>query len=83
METEMDARHNLVGNSPAMAELLRLVDSAARSDVTVLILGESGTGKELVARARNRLSQSIARNYPKICSKANCSATRRAPSRAR
>jgi DNA-binding NtrC family response regulator len=47
----MDIRHNLVGESPAAAELLRLVAVAASVDVSVLIQGESGTGKELVARA--------------------------------
>ena len=42
---------NLVGTSPAMAQLRETIAKVARSDVTVLITGESGTGKELVARA--------------------------------
>src|SRR5437868_4108238 len=41
---------NLVGMSPAMAGVHRLINTVAPTDSTVLILGETGTGKELVAR---------------------------------
>jgi len=41
----------LIGDSPGMREVYRLVRRAAPTDVTVLVTGESGTGKELVARA--------------------------------
>ncbi len=41
----------LVGRSPRMLELLRLVDRATAVALPVVIHGESGTGKELVARA--------------------------------
>jgi DNA-binding NtrC family response regulator len=41
----------LIGASPAMREVQKLVGVAASSDATVLIQGETGTGKELVARA--------------------------------
>lgn len=41
----------LVGRTPAMQELYRLVARVMNSEMPVLILGESGTGKSLVARA--------------------------------
>jgi len=41
----------IIGRSPAMLELLRLLDRAADTALPVVIQGESGTGKELVARA--------------------------------
>src|SRR5690554_1582018 len=44
-------RPALIASSPAMNEVLRLVDKVAPSDATILIQGESGTGKELIARA--------------------------------
>ena len=41
----------LLGQTPAMLELDRMIKLVARSDATVMILGESGTGKERVAEA--------------------------------
>ncbi|MEQ1753222.1 MAG: sigma 54-interacting transcriptional regulator [Micropepsaceae bacterium] len=41
----------MVGRSPAMQEIYRIIARLTQSDLTVLITGESGTGKELVARA--------------------------------
>ncbi|MBZ6378807.1 nitrogen regulation protein NR(I) [Pacificimonas flava] len=41
----------LIGRSPAMQDVYRLIARVVPTDLTVLILGESGTGKELVARA--------------------------------
>jgi DNA-binding NtrC family response regulator len=40
----------LVGKSPSMAGVHRLIETVAPTDSTVLILGETGTGKELAAR---------------------------------
>jgi two-component system nitrogen regulation response regulator GlnG len=41
----------LVGRSPAMQEIYRILARLMQTDLTVMIAGESGTGKELVARA--------------------------------
>ena len=41
----------IVGKSPALRQVLQLVEMVAPSDSTVLLLGETGTGKELIARA--------------------------------
>jgi DNA-binding NtrC family response regulator len=41
---------NIVGNSPKMLDILKLVTQVCQTDSTVLILGESGTGKELIAQ---------------------------------
>jgi transcriptional regulator with PAS, ATPase and Fis domain len=43
--------HGIIGGSPTMQDLYRLLDRIAPSDATVLVQGENGTGKELVARA--------------------------------
>ena len=51
----MDA-NTIVGNSPEMVELERLIHLVAPHATTVLIEGETGTGKEFVARALHRLS---------------------------
>ena len=41
----------IVGRSPAMQNIYKLLGRVAQSDATVLIQGESGTGKELIAKA--------------------------------
>jgi nitrogen regulation protein NR(I) len=41
----------IVGSSPQMQEIYKMIGQVAPSDVTVLLRGESGTGKELLARA--------------------------------
>ena len=46
----------LVGTSPAMQAVHRLIELAAPTPAAVLITGESGTGKELVARTLHELS---------------------------
>src|SRR5579871_4514517 len=49
-ETEM------IGSTPAMVEIYKVVSQVAPTDATVVIEGESGTGKELVARMIHRFS---------------------------
>jgi two-component system nitrogen regulation response regulator GlnG len=46
-----DERLPLIGRSPAMQEIYRVLARLMGTDLTVMIYGESGTGKELVARA--------------------------------
>ncbi|MGH7953528.1 MAG: sigma-54-dependent transcriptional regulator [Limisphaerales bacterium] len=60
----------IVGESPKMIELKKLVQTVAPTDARVLILGESGAGKELVAGALHGLSQRRYANYVRI----NCAA---------
>ena len=60
----------IVGTSPALQRVLKLVETVAPTDSTVLICGETGTGKELIARAIHDRSS---RN-PKTFVKLNCAA---------
>ena len=50
-EVEGDEQLPLIGRSPAMQEIYRVLARLMGTDLTVMIAGESGTGKELVARA--------------------------------
>ena len=55
-----DLKHtysDLVGSSPRLVEMLRMLDRIAAVDFAVLLVGESGTGKELVASALHRHSR--------------------------
>ena len=60
----------IVGNSPALGDVLELVEKVASWDSTVLLLGETGTGKELVAQAIHRHSDRSHRALIKV----NCAA---------
>jgi len=46
----------IIGHSPAMMKIIRLVTKVAKTDANILILGENGTGKEVLAREIHRLS---------------------------
>jgi len=46
-----ESGQTIVGNSPAMQQVYKLIGQVAPTSTTILITGESGTGKELVARA--------------------------------
>src|ERR1700751_1506015 len=61
---------NLLGTSPKMQEIYRLIGKVADTESTVLIQGESGTGKELVARALH--FNSSRQHHPFLA--VNCSA---------
>ncbi|MCA9116511.1 MAG: sigma-54-dependent Fis family transcriptional regulator, partial [Planctomycetaceae bacterium] len=60
----------MIGKSPAMQELFRLIERAAPTETPILIQGESGTGKELVARALQRQSRRAEQPFVVI----NCAA---------
>jgi DNA-binding NtrC family response regulator len=58
-----DRWQGVVGNAPAMRAVLRLVESVAPTDATILLRGESGTGKELLARAIHTRSRRADRPF--------------------
>ncbi len=49
-KNEPETRIPLIGRSPAMQDIYRVLARLMQTDLTVMITGESGTGKELVAR---------------------------------
>jgi DNA-binding NtrC family response regulator len=54
LRAEVDQKYSvrgIIGDSPAMQKVYRMIQKALRGDLTVAIHGESGTGKELVAKA--------------------------------
>jgi len=60
----------IIGQSPALLEVLKNVRIVAPTDSTVLLLGETGTGKELVARSVHSLSARRDKTFVKL----NCAA---------
>jgi two-component system response regulator PilR (NtrC family) len=61
---------NIIGQSPKMQDLFKLIPKIAQSNSNVLITGESGSGKELVAAALHNLSRRKEKNFVTI----NCAA---------
>jgi DNA-binding NtrC family response regulator len=54
LRRELDRRYSfseIIGTSPALQAVFRLVEKVAATNTNILIEGESGTGKELIARA--------------------------------
>ena len=70
LEASCGQRQPLIGSSPAMQRVLKLISQVSQSDATVLIHGESGTGKELVAAAIHYESRRAPRPYIRV----NCAA---------
>ena len=73
LQEEISKEHNfeeIVGNSRALVEVLRRVETVAPTDSTVLIVGETGCGKELIARAVH--SHGARKHRPLV--KLNCGA---------
>ncbi len=60
----------MVGNSPSIIKVKKLMEQVADSEATVLILGESGTGKEVVAQNLHTLSNRRDKNFVPV----NCGA---------
>jgi len=54
--TDCGASPLIVGESPAMRELVETANRAADSDATLLLIGESGTGKQVLAEHIHRMS---------------------------
>src|SRR5712691_6467494 len=73
LEDEIRADANfeeIVGKSPALHRVLKLVETVAPTDSTALIYGETGTGKELIARGIHDLSPRRSKPFVKL----NCAA---------
>jgi two-component system response regulator AtoC len=51
LKTKYDYSRSIIGNSPALQTVFKMIDKAAGSLINVSVSGETGTGKELVARA--------------------------------
>ena len=64
--------NRVVGESPAMRAIYKLIQKAAPTNATVLVRGESGSGKELLARAVHVNSPRRAQPYIKV----DCAARR-------
>jgi formate hydrogenlyase transcriptional activator len=60
----------IIGDSSTLKHVLKMVETVAPSDSTVLLLGETGTGKELIARAIHERSRRKDRTFVKL----NCAA---------
>lgn len=64
--SENTATIPLLGESPAMQQVLRTIEKVAATDANVLLLGESGTGKALVAQAIHQASKRAAAPFVSV-----------------
>ncbi|WP_127024366.1 sigma-54-dependent transcriptional regulator [Rheinheimera mangrovi] len=64
--SENTATIPLLGESPAMQQVLRTIEKVAATDANVLLLGESGTGKALVAQAIHQASKRTAAPFVSV-----------------
>src|SRR5690606_10532493 len=66
----MEGTQKIIGSSPPMEQVFRLIEKVAPRDTSVLIVGDNGTGKELVARAIHQQSPRADRPFVAV----NCGA---------
>lgn len=69
-EIDDDRGDRIIGKSPVMLGIFKMIGQISESDVTVLLSGETGTGKELVARAIYHHSKRVNKPFLPV----NCSA---------
>lgn len=55
--TQQQGGQKILGQSPAIQDVMSIIERTSNTDANILILGENGTGKELVARELHRKSQ--------------------------
>ncbi|MEA3246920.1 MAG: sigma-54 dependent transcriptional regulator, partial [Gemmatimonadota bacterium] len=70
LREHIESRYEMVGNSPAIRDLLVQITRVAATPARVLITGENGTGKELVARGLHRGSPRAKKPFVEV----NCAA---------
>src|SRR3954454_21540120 len=70
LKKAVEVRHQMVGESPGLKQVMAAVARAAPTNATVLITGESGVGKELVARTIHRNSLRSRERFVQV----NCAA---------
>ncbi len=70
LRSEVESRHEIVGASYQVKQVLERIERVAPTDARVLITGDNGTGKELVARAIHRLSDRSEARFVEV----NCAA---------
>ena len=70
LRRKVKAQHQMVGSSPALAEIRQLMERVGPTQARVLITGENGTGKELVAHGLHDLSPQATGPFVEV----NCAA---------